>query len=271
MAMVEVNSGDMYFYHNNYLGTPIMMTDDTGTVVWEGDYRPFGEASVNPKSSVVSNFRFAGQYFDEETGLHYNYFRFYDPKTGRYLTPDPIGLKGGINLYSYAGNNPINLTDPLGLLTESFHETTGGGWNSPPPRYSPSHNIFRNVSLDLSKYVSASFSQTFMGKGTTLSSGIEQETSAPLDAVGASVDLAIGMLPTSQDTVYEISFGIGKHLGLGWIYGRPDQMGNFQVGGVVFHFGLGVGSSISFSQTLPDPNRPFRDFSNLELSFECDD
>ncbi|MBD3232601.1 MAG: hypothetical protein GF315_02645 [candidate division Zixibacteria bacterium] len=57
----------------------------------------------------------AGQYYDNETGLHYNYFRFYDPKTGRYLTPDPIGLAGGINLYAYANQNPINSVDPFGL------------------------------------------------------------------------------------------------------------------------------------------------------------
>jgi RHS repeat-associated protein len=61
------------------------------------------------------NFRFAGQYYDEETGLHYNYFRYYDPKTGRYLTPDPIGLAGGTNLCTYAGNNPVNAIDPYGL------------------------------------------------------------------------------------------------------------------------------------------------------------
>jgi RHS repeat-associated protein len=94
------------------------MTDSTGTVVWEGDYKPFGEAGVHPQSTVVNNFRFAGQYYDEETGLHYNYHRYYDPKTGRYLTPDPIGLLGGINLYSYAVNNPVNAIDPFGLETK---------------------------------------------------------------------------------------------------------------------------------------------------------
>lgn len=58
---------------------------------------------------------YAGQYYDSETGLHYNYHRYYDPKTGRYLTPDPIGLGGGLNLYVYAGENPINRVDPFGL------------------------------------------------------------------------------------------------------------------------------------------------------------
>jgi RHS repeat-associated protein len=63
---------------------------------------------------------YAGQYYDQETGLHYNYHRYYDPKIGRYLTPDPIGLLGGINLYTYVLNNPINAIDPWGLDSLRF-------------------------------------------------------------------------------------------------------------------------------------------------------
>ena len=123
MAMVDVAGGNaFYFYLNNHLGTPFVMTDANGKMVWKGDYKPFGESKVNASSLVVNNFRFAGQYYDTETGLHYNYHRYYNPTTGRYLTPDPIGLVGGINPYNYAINNPVNLIDPYGLLPPGFME-----------------------------------------------------------------------------------------------------------------------------------------------------
>ena len=65
--------------------------------------------------------RFPGQYYDQETGLHYNYFRYYNPQTGRYITPDPIGLWGGINLFSYTANNPVSFIDPRGLYGRDVH------------------------------------------------------------------------------------------------------------------------------------------------------
>jgi RHS repeat-associated protein len=86
------------------------------------NYNAFGRASIitpaatPDKPTIQVNLRLPGQYEDAESGLHYNYRRFYDPETGRYLTQDPIGLEGGINLFSYAQADPINLTDPTGEI-----------------------------------------------------------------------------------------------------------------------------------------------------------
>lgn len=110
-----------YYYHNDHLGTPQVLTDGTGSVAWKAVYTPFG-AAIPSIQTVDNPFRFPGQYYDPETGLHYNYFRYYNPPTGRYLTPDPIGLKGGENLFTYATNNPVNLTDPEGLQIIPFPE-----------------------------------------------------------------------------------------------------------------------------------------------------
>jgi RHS repeat-associated protein len=116
VSMVDVAGGNaLYNFLNDRLGTPEILTDASGTVAWEAWYEPFGEAHIHPSSSVVNNIRLPGQYYDSETGLHYNYHRYYDPGAGRYLTPDPIGLDGGKNLFTYGYNNPTNLTDPNGL------------------------------------------------------------------------------------------------------------------------------------------------------------
>ncbi len=117
----------MIVYHNNHLATPEVMTDQSGAVVWKADYKPFGKAEVDPASTVVNDFRFPGQTFDSETGYHYNWNRYYDPETGRYLTADPIGIRGGMNLYAYVGGNPVIYVDPEGLLLETLAQVGAVG------------------------------------------------------------------------------------------------------------------------------------------------
>ena len=133
--LAKIEGASVYYYHNDALGTPQKMTDSTGTVVWSADYKPFGEATITV-STITNNLRFPGQYYDAETGTHYNYFRDYDPTTGRYKQADPWysgivrmsssrakvdvrirrpGRLVDLSLYPYVENNPLKWIDPRGL------------------------------------------------------------------------------------------------------------------------------------------------------------
>jgi len=119
--VAQVDAGETFSYvHFDHLGTPRLATDDTATIVWRWDSDAFGATAANDDpdgdgTGITVNLRFPGQYFDVESGLHYNYFRTYDPSTGRYLESDPIGLAGGLNSYGYAHQNPSLFVDPDGL------------------------------------------------------------------------------------------------------------------------------------------------------------
>lgn len=109
-----IENGRYFYYHNDTLGAPQKISDDTGTVVWSATYTAFGKAIVDTASTVANNLRLPGQYYDEETGLHYNWNRYYDPETGRFTQTDPAGSFTDANLYRYAYNNPALIVDPLG-------------------------------------------------------------------------------------------------------------------------------------------------------------
>nr|WP_237397765.1 RHS repeat-associated core domain-containing protein [Gilliamella sp. Pas-s25] len=126
LALVHGNARQdnikLYWYQNDHLGTPIALTSNMGDTLYECQYNAYGQI-INETyhkedfQSLPDNpLRFQGQYYDEETGLHYNLNRYYDPFTGRYITQDPLGILGGLNSYQYAGSDPINWVDPLGLV-----------------------------------------------------------------------------------------------------------------------------------------------------------
>ena len=125
----------LHYIEADHLGTPRQVIDRTRNVaVWRWDLinDPFGESAPNTNPDAdgthfVFNMRFPGQIHDAESGLNYNYFRDYDPGVGRYVESDPIGLKGGMSAYGYAGMTPLNSVDRFGLRPYSFSPSVGGG------------------------------------------------------------------------------------------------------------------------------------------------
>lgn len=103
-----------FYYQLDHIGTPQELTAFSGEIIWSANYRAYGNLASLDVSEIDNPLRFQGQYFDAETGLHYNRHRYYNPGTGRFLTPDPIKLAGGLNNYQYVPN-PTGWVDPLGL------------------------------------------------------------------------------------------------------------------------------------------------------------
>jgi RHS repeat-associated protein len=145
LALVHGNAQQdnikLYWYQNDHLGTPIALTSNMGDTLYECQYNAYGQIineiyHQDDIDSLPDNpLRFQGQYYDEETGLHYNLNRYYDPFTGRYITQDPLGIQGGLNSYQYSGSDPINWIDPLGLIkveNNGFEGVAGKGADSAP-------------------------------------------------------------------------------------------------------------------------------------------
>ncbi|WP_425445020.1 RHS repeat-associated core domain-containing protein [Taylorella equigenitalis] len=112
------SSPAVYHYVNDQIGTPQILMNADQEVVWEAQSKAWGDTIILAPVSddgVINNHRFQGQYFDAESELHYNTFRYYDPEIGRFISLDPIGLWGGLNNYQYAPN-PVEWVDPWGLM-----------------------------------------------------------------------------------------------------------------------------------------------------------
>ena len=123
---VNTASPNLYFVHADHLDTPVRMTDGSKSVVWDAYFLPFGSVE-SITGSASNNLRFPGQYFLIEDGLHYNWYRHYDPTLGRYLQADLLGLINGASIYTYAASSPVLYVDPDGRVIPVLLAAAAGG------------------------------------------------------------------------------------------------------------------------------------------------
>ena len=109
--------GQTYSYHADALGSIMTLTDQTNKLVQRYEYDAYGNRIFVLDPAFKQPYSYTGREWDEESGLYYYRARYYDPGVGRFIQKDPIGLAGGMNLYSYVGGNPVKYIDPLGLWT----------------------------------------------------------------------------------------------------------------------------------------------------------
>lgn len=128
-----IKNGQIFYYHLDQLSTPQYLTNEQAQLVWQNQTDAFGKEVKAAKennafeNSFAQPIRFQGQYFDTESGLHYNRYRYYCTKQQRFIHQDPIGLVGGINHYQYAPN-PVNWVDPLGLSCKETSDEEHDAW-----------------------------------------------------------------------------------------------------------------------------------------------
>jgi len=213
-----------YYFLNDHLGTPRSVIDESGQIVWQAAYPPFGKAQVLTET-IVNNFRLPGQYFGAETGLHYNYFRYYDPSTGRYLTPDPIGLEGGINLFIYALNNPVNLVDPLGLRYWS------NVWNNFKVTNTSIPGVLAPTGMGI---ITAGHTAEAIGTTTLLSwagSGFSGASLSGATFTGLETGVLVGGTAVTNfaltGAIWEVGVGIGSLVSGIPVYGTDQSIGSW--------------------------------------------
>ncbi|QTD46383.1 RHS repeat domain-containing protein [Ottowia testudinis] len=122
----NLSEASYHYIATDHLGTPMLATNQQGAKTWRSYQEAFGQ-TYTENSGLELNLRFPGQYYDQETNLHQNYFRDYSPQRGRYIQGDPIGLWGGVNLYDYVESGPLSIYDSTGEFAVVGGLLMGGG------------------------------------------------------------------------------------------------------------------------------------------------
>ncbi len=156
------SGAQLYYFHTDPSGLPEELSDGQGRLRWRAQYRAWGNTlqehweatdldgrpialdATEQTDALEQNLRYQGQYLDRDTGLHYNTFRYYDPDVGRFISPDPIGLEGGFNLFAYAPN-PVIWADPWGLAKEGTYGGERATHVGGEVNHVPAYGSYKNV------------------------------------------------------------------------------------------------------------------------------
>jgi RHS repeat-associated protein len=216
-----IDNQQLYYYHLDHLGTPQEISDYQGNIVWSGNYKAYGSIALAQENAIDNNLRFQGQYFDEESGLHYNRFRYYDPQVGRFINQDPIGLAGGINNYRYVPN-PVGWVDPFGLACKEIL----GSQSEFDAKYSSRFSSKKEADAAWKVYKESSGSR-------------EELVIGRLNDTAAGAELGMRRLDNPDWTI---------NVNDAWVQGGVD-------GGKPFY--LGSNPTISNLRTQPYPHSPY--------------
>jgi RHS repeat-associated protein len=227
LARVDQAEGEeqkLYYFHTDQIGTPLELTDSDGQIVWQATYRSWGEMDYLVVNVIDQNLRFQGQYFDDETGLHYNTFRYYDPQSGRFISQDPVGLLGGANLYRYAPN-PCTWIDPWGWAYK------GVDFTGSPDLFPVTGNQKNIVTITMQGSRPRDFTQAFKEAGIKASNpAVDDYTWHHVDDFDPKTGKATMQLV--KTSAHEATFPHGgsvsqyeKHFGLrSGRYGKPESI-----------------------------------------------
>ena len=238
---VEGEGQKVYYFHTDQIGTPLELTNSDGAVVWQATYRSWGMLEQLDISEVEQNLRFQGQYFDVESELHYNTFRYYASDIGRFITQDPLGLGGGVNLYQYAPNATAWI-DPWGLSFKSVN------FEGSPELFPVTGNQKNIVSIQMQGSRGRDFTEAYKqaglskaqvksigkytwhhlddfdpvtGKGTMqLVTQAAHEASLPHTGSVAQFEKHFGLPSGSYGTPEAVAISQDK----GWLKGRPQKI-----------------------------------------------
>jgi RHS repeat-associated protein len=225
----------LVYLHSDHIGTPRLATNQSGTVVWRWEGAAFGESA--PTGSVTVNLRYPGQYFDQETGLYYNGARYYDPRIGRYISSDPIGLRGGLNTYLYASANPLRYIDPRGLFDWAALEVSvklGLGLSA------AGYSMFNPDNSLLKPLIGAAGNWTTTAVLVEGSLDTNVYVLAGLSSFAGGWEFGTFLNNASNQYIFDNNGSLGT-----WIYNRFDTGGGLSTGSNLATGGLGRNSSTS--------------------------